>query len=251
MEGFAGLYALLLIPGFIWVQVYEHYLLREKKEQFVKTLEIVLWSALIWAVSLLLPLKGAKLITEYLVGSAQGVNGLPKLATHSNDLLHFFGLVCAVTFLGANLWAKMRRVRWWNSAVMGLTGRDWYPTSSQKFFAENVGRSVWVVLKDNDRTYVGTLYSAPDSAEDGHIIVKHPFVVADKIFYRMPMHPYLLLKVDHIVEIRSVLPVRNSTVPFSPIKRLWSFCVQRLPKRLPADAPVPLIDETSATSDKL
>jgi len=213
MEGFAGLYALLLIPGFIWVQVYEHYLLREKKEQFVKTLEIVLWSALIWAVSLLLPLRGAKLITEYFVGSAQGVNGLPKLATHSNDLLNFFGVVCVGTFLGANLWAKMRRVRWWNSAVLWLTGRDWYPTSSQKFFAENIGKIVWVVLKDKDRDYVGILYSAPDSAGDGHIILKNPSVVADKKLNHMPINPYLLLRVDDIVEIRSVLPIPCPPVP--------------------------------------
>ncbi len=219
MEGFAGLYALLLIPGFIWVQVYEHYLLREKKEQFVKTLEIVLWSALIWAVSLLLPLRGAKLITEYFVGSAQGVNGLPKLATHSNDLLNFFGVVCVGTFAGANLWAKMRRVPKWNSVVVWLTGRDWYPTTSQKFFAENVGKSVFVILKDKDRTYAGTLYSAPDSAEDRHIILKNPCVVADGKFNPMPVNPYLLLRVEDIVEIRSVLssscpPVNPPALPF-------------------------------------
>ena len=51
-----GFYLLIFLPGFIFVQVIERHLLREKKPQFEKTIEIVLWSVLIWMVSLSIPI---------------------------------------------------------------------------------------------------------------------------------------------------------------------------------------------------
>ena len=51
-----GLVVVLLLPGFIFIQVQEHHLLREKKPQFEKTLEIVLISCLIWIVALGCPI---------------------------------------------------------------------------------------------------------------------------------------------------------------------------------------------------
>jgi Family of unknown function (DUF6338) len=51
-----GLYVLLLLPGFIFVQVREYYLLREKRSQFEKTLDIILWSAALWIAACTLPL---------------------------------------------------------------------------------------------------------------------------------------------------------------------------------------------------
>lgn len=43
-----GIFILLLVPGFIFVQILEFHLLREKRSQFEKSLEIVLYGALIW-----------------------------------------------------------------------------------------------------------------------------------------------------------------------------------------------------------
>lgn len=46
-----GVYVLLVLPGFILVQTREYHLLREKRSQFEKTLEIVLWSSAIWIIA--------------------------------------------------------------------------------------------------------------------------------------------------------------------------------------------------------
>ena len=53
-----GLYVLLLLPGFIFVQVLEFHLLREEKPQFEKTLEIILASAFLWVVAVAVPVVG-------------------------------------------------------------------------------------------------------------------------------------------------------------------------------------------------
>src|SRR6059058_3249949 len=53
----SGFYILLLLPGFIFVQTRDYHLLREAKGQFEKTLEIILWSAIIWVGTCTFPLE--------------------------------------------------------------------------------------------------------------------------------------------------------------------------------------------------
>jgi hypothetical protein len=50
-----GLFVLLFLPGFIFVETCEHHLLRERKPQFEKTFEILLWSAFIWLIAFAVP----------------------------------------------------------------------------------------------------------------------------------------------------------------------------------------------------
>src|ERR1051326_5823052 len=84
-----GFYALLLLPGFIWVQVFEYHLVREKKPQLEKTLEIVLFSALIWILAIVMPFwwpwAGSR---EICIGSLPGLlGGGHGQASHWTDVL--------------------------------------------------------------------------------------------------------------------------------------------------------------------
>ncbi len=51
-----GFYILLLIPGFIYIQVLEYHFLKENKPQFEKMFQIVLGSAFIWFISIISPI---------------------------------------------------------------------------------------------------------------------------------------------------------------------------------------------------
>jgi len=131
-----GVYVLLVLPGFILVQTREYHLLREKRSQFEKTLEIVLWSAAIWSIACASPiwwpsdprvlaLCEAKAAMQ---DSASGVSlDWPKLLTA--DAALFFASVCLWSFLGANLWGILRKTRYVDAGIQWVTGRDWYPSN--------------------------------------------------------------------------------------------------------------------------
>lgn len=119
-----GFYLLIFLPGFIFVQVIERHLLREKKPQFEKTIEIVLWSVLIWMISFSIPFWRLFYSERDLL-----LNEFTKfLATDSqqekmfNEIKHlvpsvskfftlFFFSVCGWVFVLANLWGLIRKQR--------------------------------------------------------------------------------------------------------------------------------------------
>ena len=224
-----GIYALLLIPGFIWVQVYEHHLLREKKEQFVKTLEIVLWSAFIWAFSVWLPFGSSKLILNSLKTTLQGKNGVANLSKEPTDVIGFFAAVCIWTFLIANLWALCRKTRWGNALIKVWTGRDWYPSVAFRFFKENLDKGVTVVT--SNKRYTGVLYSAPDTAEDKYIILTSVWVLPepnpDKLMpEQLKLVKHLLIKIDEISEMRAT---DYGLVQVNPWVEFWNRLKSRRP----------------------
>jgi len=172
-----GLYVLLLLPGFILVQTREYHLLREKRSQFEKTLDILLWSAAIWTIACVVPwswpffghralaLEQARATFRYF---AQGASpDWPELLT--TDAALFFGYICVWVFLIANFWGYSRKTWWVNGIVRLVTGRDWYPSVALKFFEQNIDSVV--IVQTPDYRYLGTLHSAPDSKEDPYLIL--------------------------------------------------------------------------------
>ncbi len=156
-----GIFILLLVPGFIFVQILEFHLLREKRSQFEKSLEIVLYGALIWIVACAFPiwwpsgrsrsvaLAEALAVFQY---SSPGANS-DWLTLLTSDSIRFFLTVCLWSFLCANLWGVFRKypsvdapIRWW-------TGRDWYPSVALKFFDQNLSRTVIVGTPQNRYWY--------------------------------------------------------------------------------------------------
>jgi Family of unknown function (DUF6338) len=112
-----GLYLLLVLPGFILVQTREYHLLLEKRSQFEKTLEILLWSAAIWMIACATPWSwpffgSRSTALNHARGAfrffAQGAGpDWPELLT--TDSAIFFGAICGWVFLIANLWEFAER----------------------------------------------------------------------------------------------------------------------------------------------
>jgi hypothetical protein len=138
-----GTYILLILPGFIWVQTREYHLLREKRSQFEKTLEIILWSAAIWIIACASPYwfpTDSRNVALYEARGALQDSGTrvsldwPRLLT--TDAAAVFATVCFYSFLGANLWGILRKTRYVDAGIQLVTGRDWYPSSSKSFLTE-------------------------------------------------------------------------------------------------------------------
>src|SRR6185437_506063 len=130
-----GVYVLLILPGFILVQTREYHLLREKRSQFEKTLEIVLWSAAVWTIACASPIwwpSSPRAIAlceaRAALQDAAGDVSLdwPKLLTTEAAL--FFASVCLWSFVGANLWGYLRKTAYVDASIRWITGRDWYPS---------------------------------------------------------------------------------------------------------------------------
>jgi hypothetical protein len=171
-----GLYVLLFLPGFIFVETRDYHLLRQAKGQFEKTLQVVLWSALIWFVGCALPhywpFGGARRATLDGVWHVLSTNGGSENVIASaltSKGAEFFFSICAWSFLAANFWGILRKFRKVDVVLSFITGRDWYPSVAFKFFSEAIDHAV--VVDVGSTKYIGILSGAPDNKEDEYITV--------------------------------------------------------------------------------
>jgi len=172
-----GLIVLLLMPGFLWVQVRDHHLARENRPQFEHTFAIILVSSFIWILALMAPWwwPWGNARSAVLTASASLLAMSVKDASEhwgtiiTLDSGRFFVVVCGWTFVIANGWGVLRKSPWIDIAIRWCTGRAWYPTVSFQFFQRNLNKTV--VLKSGDNLYWGVLTAAPDNAADPFIIL--------------------------------------------------------------------------------
>jgi hypothetical protein len=209
-----GMYVLLVLPGFILVQTREYHLLREKRSQFEKTLEIVLWSAAIWIIACASPLwcpsySRSLALRETRAALQDSTGGIsldwPKLLT--TDAALFFASVCLWSFVGANLWGILRKTPYVDAGIRWVTGRDWYPSVKQKFFDKNLNAAV--IVETPTARYLGILFSAPDSKEDPYIVLSEVSRLprpsdASKEIEPLPLVRWVLIKFDDIIEIQAL-----------------------------------------------
>ena len=207
-----GIIVLFFVPGFIFIQVTERHLLREKKPQFEKTFEIILWSAFLWVLSisvhnLVFGLERQTLVMELILEPPKGVTQIQteevlsrgttiagksvqekrsvveqlayaehltaaRVSRISNGFAIFYFVVCLFALISGTLWGIFRKQRVIDSLGIFVSGRDWYPSVKFKFFAENINRAVEFKIAGDQ--YLGTLLSAPDTKEDDHLIIQAP-----------------------------------------------------------------------------
>ena len=206
-------YVILLIPGFIFVQILEHHLLREKKQQFEKTLEILLSSAFIWALSLSFPLwwpfgdardRVIRIMTDTIYRQIAFNVATKEYANPGEDFAKLFFVICVWTFIAANGWGMIRKKRGIDAVIKTVTGRDWFPSVRFRFFQENLNKAIEV--KAGDKRYLGILYSAPDSNEDRHIIVINPLLINEKRrkIESLPLTKEIMFDLDDVSEVKSL-----------------------------------------------
>ncbi len=210
-----GVYILLFVPGYIFVQTKDHHLLREKKPQFEKTLEIVLWTAIIWVVAFSVPswswCTGSRdAICSVINGSIAKKDGLAYLPVeimrHGRSSGLLFLCVCFWSFFMSNIWGWARKKTWIDSYVKFITGRDWYPSVVFRFFSENIDKAVQVSV--NGTKYIGILFSAPDTKEDKYIIITNPHQIVSNengefSLEKLELVDFMAIKFNNIDEIRA------------------------------------------------
>lgn len=212
-----GLYILLFVPGFIFVQTRDYHLLRAGKPQLEKTLEIVLLSAFIWMLACLLPMwwpcdsSRKEAIRE--IGAALGSGAAPVWASAlSRACCLFFITVCGWAYFLANVWGWLRKQALVDTLFIFLTGRDWYPSESFRFFGRNLNRVV--AVKVDGGTYLGMLSGAPDCESDNHIILTNVAFLADGAGQKPEILAgvdSLLIRFDDLNELRALtVPVKRS-----------------------------------------
>jgi len=226
-----GLYVLLLIPGFIFVQVREYHLLREKRSQFEKSLDIILWSAAIWIVACTIPFwwplsASRTLALDETKRALQNASSPGWLKVFTTDAALFFGSVAGWSFVLANVWGIGRKAPLSDAIVHFITGRDWYPSVALKFFEQNIERVV-VVETASDR-YLGVLHSGPDSKEDPHIILSEVSSLPKRgepprSPEALPMVSSVLIRFDDIIEIQALKPEAAEPIVRLPLlRRIWN-----------------------------
>ena len=205
-----GFYILMFLPGFIFVQVTEHHLLREKKPQFEKTLEILLISVVIWFIAFYSPV--------WVMGTASRqsiLDGIMKTVVQKGDLNSFiptivknpraagifFLAACIWTFIIANVWGIVRKFPYVDICIKWATGRDWYPSVAFRFYKENLDCAIDVTTTNS--RYLGVLYSAPDCKDDTHIIITDPGIIVDGKVERLKTVRQIAIGIDEIKEIKS------------------------------------------------
>lgn len=209
-----GVFVLLLMPGFIFVQTREYHLLRERRSQFEKTFDIVLWSAAIWIVACALPVwwpfssaRAYALVegTAVFQYSVPGSNS-DWLTLLTRDSAVFFGSVCLWAAVVANVWGAGRKTRYIDATIRWWTGRDWYPSVALKFFDQNLSRVV--VIGTPQSRYLGTLFSAPDTREDSYIVLSNvsllPPIGVEGAIEQLPLVRWVLIKFDDIIEMQAL-----------------------------------------------
>lgn len=212
-----GLYVLLLLPGFIFVQIREYHLLREKRSQFEKTLEIILWSAAIWILACGSPVwvpfgewRTSTLAEASIAVQSPDVGTSPVWsALLTRKAAGFYVTVCLWSALAANGWGIARKSPLVDAVIRWLTGRDWYPSVALRFFSENVNRTIIVRTRAN--RYMGILFGAPDTKEDRYVILTSAFLLPEAgspepEIEPLPLVSQLLIKWDDIDEIQALTP---------------------------------------------
>ena len=174
-----GLYILLFLPGFIFVQTRDYHLVRSTKGQFEKTLDVILWSAILWIGACMSPIfcpyDAARRQTLELVGAGlrnSNAMAVSWATTLNRPAAEFFVTVCIWAFFLANLWGLVRKQRRVDALIKFVTGRDWYPTVPFRFFSENIDKVI--VVKTERGSYMGILSGAPDVSDDPYVILTHP-----------------------------------------------------------------------------
>jgi len=204
-----GLYILLFLPGFIFVQTLEYHLLREKKSQFEKTLEILLWSAFIWMIAFALPIwwPFSHCRNECLQGIQVFIKNDLALKNISNleqvlsSFVIFFLTVCSYSLLISTIWGFLRKTKRIDAVIKWATGRDWYPSVLVRFFEQNIDKAVEINVGENK--YLGILNTAPDKQNDDYIILKQVLLVQGDDLVPLNLIDEMVIKIEDIEEIKS------------------------------------------------
>jgi len=177
---------LFFVPGYIYIQTVDHFLLKRDKTQFEKTIQGLIASMMIWILFYLIrwqPLNNEKeAVINLIILRIQTPNNpyvIEYLIKKLPYIAGLFLLLCFYSFIAASVFATIRKTKLVANIIQLFTGRDYFQNVEFRFYTEGINKTVILTMKNGFR-YVGILEGSPDQENDKKIIVSDPYIIENK-----------------------------------------------------------------------
>ena len=174
---------ILYVPGYIFIQTVDYFLLKREKSQFEKTIQGLLASAVIFVLFILVdyqPLNSEKraIINLFLLKIKQPENIyiIPCIIEKTKYFCIFFLLLCSYSFIFACLYSIIRKTMVVSKIIQKFTSRDYFQNVELRFYSEAINKVV-IITMNNETKYLGSLIGTPDQENDKKIIVYDPYII--------------------------------------------------------------------------
>jgi hypothetical protein len=176
---------LLYVPGYIFIRVTDHFLLKREKSQFEITIQGLAASILIFVIFILCKYQlfnaeKEKIIKLWILALyLKNHNGTyVELLEYKNYIAVLYLLLCGYSFLFALLYSIIRRRKRISVFIEKITGRDYFQSVEMGFYYTSLGKRIIITL-DNGTKYLGYLEGAPDNDndKDRKIIIYNPRIL--------------------------------------------------------------------------
>ena len=178
---------LLYVPGYIFIRVTDHFLLKREKSQFEITIQGLAASILIFVIFILCKYQlfnaeKEKIIKLWILALyLKNHNGTyVELLEYKNYIAVLYLLLCGYSFLFALLYSIIRRRKRISVFIEKITGRDYFQSVEMGFYYTSLGKRIIITL-DNGTKYLGYLEGAPDNDHDNDkdrkIIIYNPRIL--------------------------------------------------------------------------
>ena len=171
---------LLYVPGYIFIRVTDHFLLKREKSQFEITIQGLAASILILCKYQLFNAEKEKIIKLWILALyLKNHNGTyVELLEYKNYIAVLYLLLCGYSFLFALLYSIIRRRKRISVFIEKITGRDYFQSVEMGFYYTSLGKRIIITL-DNGTKYLGYLEGAPDNDndKDRKIIIYNPRIL--------------------------------------------------------------------------
>lgn len=182
---------LLYVPGYIFIQTVDYFLLKREKSQFEKTIQGLLVSAVIFVLFILIdyqPFNSEKkaIINLLLLKIKQPNNAyiIPYIIEKMKYFGIFFILLCIYSFVLASLYSTIRKTNIVSMIVQKITGRDYFQNVELRFYSESINKVVVITMNQGNK-YFGSLIGAPDQENDKKIIIYDPYIIENKALVKL------------------------------------------------------------------
>jgi len=189
---------LFYIPGYIYIQTVDHFLLKGEKSQFEKTIQGILASLIIWLLFYLIPfqpLNHEKIAIFNLIllkiESPQNSYVLEILINKINYIAILIFLLCIYSFLSASILSMIRKIKLVANILQLCTGRDYFQNVEFRFYSEGINRTIVITMR-NAKRYVGILLGSPDQENDKKIIIYDPYIIEENKLVKLQANRLLI-----------------------------------------------------------
>lgn len=148
------------IPGYIFIQTKDYFLLKREKTQFEKTIQGLIASVVIWFLFYLIKLQPLNSEKESIIKLfilfkfEKNEYVLPCLINKFKYIAILILLVCSYSFIFSCIISIIRKTNLISNIIQLITRRDYFERIEFRFFAESINETVVITMK-NGKKYLG------------------------------------------------------------------------------------------------